>query len=109
MRTVNINNKFIQFQSGVPLPTSIANGRGRPKGELRMILEAMRPGESVLLPKGPDTVAKSSGLFWELGRRMGVRFAHCAEGSKTRIFCVEREGSSTIRVQTEPHRPRRVA
>lgn len=97
MRQVNINNKVVVFDSGIALPSRGRLG-GRQKGELRMILEEMRPGESVLLQKDPQIVAKRSGLLSELGKKLGVKFAYRAQGRKTRIFCVEREQRRLRRV-----------
>lgn len=81
-RTIEINGKTVTIERGkAPPPASL--GRGREKGDLRLLLEAMQDGESVFLPidhKG------TSGRLTAAGKALGCRFMARKEADGLRIY-----------------------
>lgn len=81
MREVTINGKTVTIESGktpgvIPL--------GRDKGDLRLLLEAMKDGESAFLPinaKCLQTVTLATA-----GKALGCRFSYRTEGDGVRIY-----------------------
>jgi hypothetical protein len=62
---VSAADSQIKIESGIPIP---APHYGKPKGEIRIALEKMQPGDSILIkrdrlqPNGITKLAKSDGI-----------------------------------------------
>lgn len=81
MREVTINGKTVKLETGLPLPP---HKFGREKGDLRLLLEAMKNGESVFLPI-PDG-KKITQTLNQTGKAVGARFSYRTEGDGIRVY-----------------------
>lgn len=88
MREVNINGKTIKLETGMA-PKEPAF-RGRPKSDLRLLLEEMRPGESAFLPITAERVQAAN--LTTLSRSIGRNFCYRSESNGVRIYCAEPAG-----------------
>ena len=85
MREVKINGKTIKLESGL-VPAEPAF-RGRPKSDLRLLLEEMRPGESAFLQIPAERVQAAN--LTTLSRNIGRSFRYRSESNGVRIYCAE--------------------
>ena len=84
-RVIKINGKTVTLETGKTAP---ARKRfGRPKSDLRLLLEAMRPGESVFLQITSDAVQRFN--IYNVSKAVGVGYTFRAEGDGVRIYCTE--------------------
>ena len=72
----------IQIETSIPIPE---DGRGR--GRKRYPFEAMKVGDSILMPVKQSS---SSGPIREAGKKLGYRFTSRSEGDNaTRVWRIE--------------------
>ena len=90
-RMIEINGKTVTLETGKEAGACI--GFGRPKSDLRLLLEAMRPGESVFLPVTAKAVAAFN--IYNVAKAVGLRYMCRTEGDGVRIYCAEPKPAET--------------
>ena len=86
MREVTINGKTVILETKAPPPKIMPRGT-KPKGELRLLCEAMQDGESAFINL-PTYAAKQqlSGRLNGISKVLGCKFVSRTEGNGARIF-----------------------
>lgn len=85
-RTVTINGKAIPLETGVkPAPLGRFGGRG--KSDFRQAVEAMRPGESFVVPLSSTEMTSKANTMSLAAKTTGHQYSYRKDGSGYRIFC----------------------
>ncbi len=85
MREVKINGKLVTIETGKQ-PKPFGRHAGRAKSDLRMLLEAMRDGESAFLPITSAAFKGKSVMMSKLGQLNGCRYSYRTEGDGVRVY-----------------------
>lgn len=81
MRTIKIEGYDLKIETGLtPAPKPVP----RQKGAIRLICEALKDGESVVIPSTPEAVVRAN--LHSIGKAIGSKLAYRQEGNGIRIF-----------------------
>jgi hypothetical protein len=91
MRTIEINGKIVTLEQRTIPARPIPAGRRKPKSDFRLLLEAMKPGESAFLSLSREEMKTKTPTLSNAGKATGHSYAYRTEGDGFRIYCTDKQ------------------
>lgn len=97
MRKIEINGNVVVIENNVPVPPR-ESAPGRKKGNIRLLVEQLRAGESAFLPVTSKRMEAAN--LTDMGKKVGKKLSYRSENGGVRIFCVSEVGTAKVETVT---------